>query len=309
MRIFITGGSGWIGSVVVLVLERRGHKVVGLARSEESAAKLEVAGAEVLRGDLDEPSILREGAAAADGVIHLAFKHDIAFSADGMVAAAAADRLAIEAMGDALAGSDRPFVIASGTPSVPGRIATERDEPQGAGPAAARVANGAAVVAMSKRGIRSSVVRLPRSVHGRGELHGFIPRLIAMAREKGVSGYVGDGSNRWPAVHVLDAADLFRIALEAAPAGTVLHAVGDEAIPTREIAAAIGRRLNVPTASVPAEDFGFLGRVLAVDQPASSTMTRELTGWQPTHPGLIADLDDDHYFVPTVRGSSPARVM
>ena len=296
MRIFITGGSGWIGSVLVPVLLGHGHQVVGLARSDESRAKLEAAGAQTLRGDLDELDILGKGAKEADGVIHLAFKHDVAFSAEGMVAAAAADRRAIDSIGEALAESGRPFVIASGTPSVPGQLATERDEPQAAGPAAARVANGAAVVAMAKRGIRSSVVRLPRSVHGQGELHGFIPRLIAIARDSGVSGYVGDGSSRWPAVHVLDAVNLFRIAVEAAPAGAVLHAVGDEGVSTREIAVVIGRHLDLPIASLATEHFGFLGMVLARDQPASSALTRELTGWHPSHPDLIADLEQGHYF-------------
>lgn len=305
MRIFVTGGSGWIGSVVVRVLLRSGHTVVGLARSDESAAKLEAAGAQPFRGDLDDLDILREGAKGSDGVIHLAFMHDLAFSAEGMVAAAAADRRAIDAIGEVLADSGRPFVIASGTPALPGRLATERDEPQAAGPAAARVANGAAVVAMAKRGIRSSVVRLPRSVHGQGELHGFIPRLIAMARDSGVSGYVGDGSSRWPAVHVLDAANLFGIAVERAEAGAVLHAVGDEGVSTGEIAAVIGRHLDLPIASLAAEQFGFLGMVLARDQPASSALTRELTGWNPTHPGLIADLDHGHYFAEALPAINP----
>ena len=296
MRIFITGASGWIGSAVVPELLSSGHKVVGLARSDESAAKLEAAGAEVLRGDLDDLDTLREGASSSDGVIHLAFKHFTTFSAEGMLAGATADRHAIDAIGDTLADSDRPLVIALGTPALPGRVATERDEPAADGPVAARGANGAAVIAMAKRGVRSSVVRLPRTVHGQGELHGFIPRLIAIARDKGVSGYVGDGSSRWPAVHVMDAAHLFRLALEEAQAGTVLHAVGDEGIPTREIAAVIGRHLNLPTASFPAEQFGFLGMVLARDQPASSALTRELVRWQPAHPGLIADLEHGHYF-------------
>ena len=296
MRVFVTGASGWIGSAVVPELQRTGHQVVGLARSETAAAKLESAGVEVLRGDLDDLDSLRSGAEGSEGVIHLAFKHEIAFSPDGMAAAAASEGRAVEAFVEALAGSDRPLVIASGTPAVPGRLATERDEPPRVGPAAARGANAQAVVALAERGIRSSVVRLPRSVHGEGELHGFIPRLIAIAREKGVSGYVGEGSSRWPAVHVLDAAHLFCLALTVAPAGSVLHAVGDEGIPTREIATVIGRHLNLPVVSAPAEDFGFLGMVLSGDQPASSALTRELLGWRPVRPGLIADLELGHYF-------------
>jgi nucleoside-diphosphate-sugar epimerase len=296
MRVFVTGASGWIGSAVVPELLSAGHTVVGLARSDASAARLQAAGAEVLRGDLDDLNLLHAGATNSDGVLHLAFKHDIAFSPGGMDAAATADRQAIDAIGDALADSDRPFVIASGTPAVPGRVATERDEPAVVGPVAARGENARAVVAMAARGVRSSVIRLPRSVHGEGDLHGFIPQLIGIAREKGVSGYVGDGSSRWPAVHVRDAAHLFRLAAEEAPAGSVLHAVGDEGVPTREIAAAIGGHLNLPTASVPAEDFGFLGMVFAGDQPASSATTCELLGWLPIQPGLIEDLDAGHYF-------------
>jgi nucleoside-diphosphate-sugar epimerase len=296
MRIFVTGASGWIGSSVVPELLGAGHEVVGLARSDASAAKVEAAGATVLRGDLDDLDTLRAGAASSDGVIHLAFKHDTAVSAEGMVAAASADRRAIDAIGETLAGCDRPFVIASGTPAIPGRVATERDRPAATGPMAARGENAQAVIALAARGVRSSVVGLPRSVHGEGDLHGFIPRLITIAREKGVSGYVGDGSSRWPAVHVRDAAHLFRLAVDAAPPGSVLHAVGDEGVPTHAIAEAIGRHLDVPTASVPAEDFGFLGMILAVDMPASSTLTGELLGWQPVQPGLIEDLDKGHYF-------------
>ncbi|HSS03890.1 MAG TPA: SDR family oxidoreductase [Solirubrobacterales bacterium] len=296
MRIFVTGASGWIGSALVPKLVQGNHQVVALARSDASAAALVSAGAEVLRGDIDDLDTLRGGADRSDGVIHLAFKHDVVFSPAGMAAAAWTDRQAIDAIGETLAGSDRPFVVASGTPAVPGRVATERDEPSAVGPAAPRGANAQAVIAMAARGVRSSVVRLPRSVHGQGDGHGFIARLIAIAREKGVSGYVGEGSSRWPAVHVLDAAQLFCLAVENAQPESVLHAVGDEGVPTREIAAVIGRRLNMPTASVPAEDFGFLGMVLAGDAPASSALTRELLGWRPVQPGLIDDLDKGHYF-------------
>ena len=296
MRIFITGASGWIGSAVVPELLRSGHEVIALARSDDAAAKLVARGARVLRGDLDDLETLRAGAADSDGVIHLAFRHDIAFSPEGMVTAAAVDRRAVDAIALGLLGSGRPLVIASGTPAVPRRAATERDEPFAAGPAAARGATAQAVVALAARGVRSAVVRLPRSVHGEGELHGFIPRLIQIARDQGVSGYVADGSSRWPAVHVLDAAHLFRLAVESAPAGSVLHGVGDEGVPTREIAEAIGRHLGVPTASVAPDHFGFLGMVLAGDQSASSALTREMLAWAPVHPGLIEDLSLGHYF-------------
>ena len=292
MRVFVTGASGWIGSALVPDLLGAGHAVVGLARSDVAAAKLETAGAEVVRGDLGDLDALRAAAARSDGVVHLAYNH--AFT--DFDAAAEADALVIEALGEALEGSDKPLVIASGTPALPGRVATERDEFDAAGPVAARGRNAKAAIAMAARGVRSSVVRLPRSVHGEGDHHGFIPRLIAIARKSGVSGYVGDGSSRWPAVHVLDAARLFRLAVEVAPPGSVLHAVGDDGVPTREIAADIARHLNLTTAPVPAEDYGFLGVVLGRDQPASSVLTRERFGWAPVQPGLIADLDLGHYF-------------
>jgi nucleoside-diphosphate-sugar epimerase len=293
MRIFVTGASGWIGSAVVPELISTGHQVLGFARSDSSAAAVAAAGAEVLRGDLDDLDGLRAGAASSDGVIHLAFIHDFT----DFAASVAADRRAIETMGAALEGSGKPLVIASGTPALPGRVATERDESAAPGsPVAARIATAQATLALAGRGVRSSVVGLPRTVHGDGDRHGFIARLVSIARDKGVSGYVGDGSNRWPAVHVLDAAHLFRLAVEQAPAGSRLHAVGDEGVPIRDIAAVIGSHLNVPTASVPAEDFGFLGQILAIDQPASSALTRELLGWRPVQPGLIEDLNKGHYF-------------
>ena len=294
MRVFVTGASGWIGTAVVPELIGAGHQVLGLARSDSPAAAIAAAGAEVLRGDLDDLGTLRAGAAGSDGVIHLAFIHEFT----DVEASVRADRRAIETMGAVLEGSGRPLVIASGTPAVPGRVATERDALPSSmgGPLAGRFATAQATVDMAARGIRSSVVGLPRTVHGDGDRHGFIARLVAMARDKGVSGYVGDGSNRWPAVHVLDAAHLFRLAVEQAPAGSRLHAVGDEGVPTRDIAEVIGRHLAVPTASAPAEDFGFLGQILAVDQPASAALTRELLGWRPVQPGLIEDLDKGHYF-------------
>jgi nucleoside-diphosphate-sugar epimerase len=292
MRVFVTGASGWIGSAVVPELLGAGHQVLGLARSDDSAAAIAAAGADVLRGDLNDLDSLRAGAAGSDGAIHLAFMHNFT----DFEASAAADRRAIETMGAALEGSGKPLVIASGTPAVPGRVATERDESAPGSPAAVRMANARAALAMAARGVRSSVVGLPRTVHGDGDRHGFIARLVGIARDTGVSGYVGDGSNRWPAVHVLDAAHLFRLAVEGAPAGSKLHAVGDEGVPIRDIAEVIGRHLNVPAASVPAADLGFLGLVLSVDQPASATLTRELLGWRPAEPGLIEDMDKGHYF-------------
>jgi len=291
MRVFVTGASGWIGSAVVPELLGAGHQVLGLARSDDSAEAIAAAGAEVLRGDLADLDTLRAGAASSDGAIHLAFIHDFS----DFEASVTADRRAIETIGATLEGSGKPLVIASGTPAVPGHVATERDESSPGSPVAGRAANARAALGMAARGVRSSVVGLPRTVHGDGD-HGFIARLIAIARDKGVSGYVGDGSSRWPAVHVLDAAHLFRLAVEQAPAGSRLHAVGDEGVPIRDIAGVIGRHLNLPAASVPAGDFGFLGQILAVDQPASAGLTRELLGWRPVQPGLIEDMDKGHYF-------------
>ena len=292
MQVFVTGASGWIGSAVVPELLGAGHQVLGLARSDSSAAAVAAAGAEVLRGDLDDLDTLRAGAASSDGVIHLAFIHDFT----DFEASIGADRRAIETLSAALEDSGKPLVIASGTPAVPGRVATEGDESASGSPAAARVANAHVALDMAARGVRSSVVGLPRTVHGDGDRHGFIARMIGIARDSGVSGYVGDGSNRWPAVHVLDAAHLFRLAVEQGPAGSRLHAVGDEGVPIRDIAEVIGRHLNLPAASVPAEDFGWLGHILAIDQPASSAQTRALLGWHPVQPGLIEDLDKGHYF-------------
>ncbi|MFD4413747.1 SDR family oxidoreductase [Streptomyces sp. NPDC058476] len=306
MRVFMTGASGWIGSAVVPELIGAGHQVVGLARSDASAAALTAAGAEVHHGTLDDLDSLRRAAATSDGVIHLAFKHDIAFSGD-FQGAADADRRAVETVGEALAGSDRPFLIASGTLGLTtGRVATERDghgpDPAvaawGSGPRA-RLATAESVLSLASRGVRSSVVRLPPTVHGDGD-HGFMAALVGIARDRGVSGYIGDGSNRWPAVHRLDAAHLIRLALDKTPAGSTLHAVADEGVPIRAVAEVIGRRLDLPVAAISPEDagehFGWLGGFLSADSPASSALTRELLGWQPTQPGLIEDLDKGHYF-------------
>ncbi len=304
MRIFVTGASGWIGSAVVPELLGAGHEVVGLARSEASAQRLEAAGALVYRGDLDDADDLAKAAADSEGVIHLAFQHEVAFGGD-FAAAGAADRRAVEAMGAALADSDRPLVLASGMLGLtPGRVATEDDGlvPDAAvrgNPAGIRAAT--ALLALSLRGIgvRSSVLRLPPTVHGDGD-NGFMATLVGIARERGVAGYVGDGSNRWPAVHRSDAASLFRLAVEAAPAGSVLHAAADEGVAFRDIADAMGRHLGVPAASVApadaAEHFAHLGHFVGLDSPASAAVTRELLAWEPTGPTLLKDLEQDHYY-------------
>ena len=304
MRIFVTGASGWIGSAVVPELLGAGHEVVGLARSDASAQRLEAAGATVQQGDLDDPEGLAKAAADSDGVIHLAFQHDVAFGGN-FAAAGAADRRAVEAMGAALADSDRPFVLASGLIGLAaGRAATEDDglvaSPEvRANPAGRRAAT--ALLALSLRGIgvRSSVLRFAPTVHGDGD-NGFVATLVGIARQRGVAGYVADGTNRWPAVHRSDAARLARLAVESAPAGSVLHAVGDEGVPFRQIAEAIGRHLDLPTSSVSpaeaAEHFAPLGHFVGLDSPATAVITRELLGWEPTGPSLIEDLDQAHYY-------------
>ena len=292
MRVFVTGASGFVGSAVVSELISAGHQVLGLARSDASARALETVGALVHRGDIDDLDSLRTGAESADGVIHLAFKHDFT----DYVGAAEADKNAIETLGGALAGSDRPMVVTSGLAGFAlGRPMTEDDV---ASPDSPRFSEQAALE-FASRGVRVSVLRLPPSVHGEGD-HGFVPRLIDIAREKGVSAYPGDGTNRWPAVHRQDAARLFRLALESAPAGTRLHAIGDEGVPVRDIAAVIGRHLALPVTSVApesaAEHFGWLGMFFSLDVPASAAITRERFGWDPTRQGLLDDLEEGHYF-------------
>jgi nucleoside-diphosphate-sugar epimerase len=306
MRVFVTGASGWIGSAVVPELLNSGHQVIGLARSDSSADALLAAGVEVERGSLDDLELLHAVASASDGVIHLAFKHELAFGGD-FLGAATADRQAVDTFADALAGTERPLIIASGTLGIsPGQVATEVDghvlHPDAAhfgdGPLT-RWATAEFVLSLASKGIRSSVMRLPPTNHGEGD-NGFMATLVAIAREKGVSGYVGDGSNRWPAVHRLDSAHLFALALRDAPAGSTLHAVADEGVHLGEVAEVIGRHLNVPVSSIAPEDaaehFTWLSRFISMDSPASSVITRELLNWQPVQPGLIADLDEGHYF-------------
>ena len=297
MHVFVTGATGHIGSAVVAELLEAGHQVTGLARSDKSAAALTAKGATVHRGDLADLDGLRAAAAAADGVIHLAYRHD--FDND-FVGAAETDLRVVTAMGEVLAGSDRPLVITSGTLLLAGvaqgRTATENDAAEG-GP---RIDSENAVIALADRGVRSSVIRLSPLVHSTLDHHGFAHRLIDIAREKGVSAYIGDGANRWPGVHTLDAARLYRLAVEAAPAGTRLHGVADEGVPFREIAAVIGRHLDLPVVSISAEQayehFGFLSVFGSLDNPTSSALTQKVLDWHPDGPGLIEDLDAGHYF-------------
>jgi nucleoside-diphosphate-sugar epimerase len=296
MRVFVTGATGFIGSAVVKELIQAGHQVLGLARSDAAEASVASAGAEVHRGQLDDLDSLRSGAAASDGVIHTASVND--FSDPARIAETS--RRAIEALGAALAGSDRPLVMTSAIALLePARLVTEEDAPSPNAAAAFGIALEKVALELSSRGVRVSVVRLPFSVHGEGD-HGFVPALISIARTKGVSAYPGDGSNRWPAVHRKDAAHLFRLALESAKAGSRFHAVADEGVPVRDIAGVIGRHLGVPVVSLPVEEagdhFGWLGRFFSMDCPALSALTRERLGWHPVQPGLLADLDQDHYF-------------
>ncbi len=304
MHFFVTGASGWIGSATVAELLGAGHRVSGLARSEASAERLEAAGAVPVRGDLEDLAALADAAAASDGVIHLAFRHDVAWSG-GFATAAAVDRRALEAMGAALAGSGRPFVLASGLAGVTGSgLATENDglvaRPEVRSiPAGLRHAT--ALLALSLRGIgvRSAVLRYPLTVHGDGD-HGFVATLVTIARQSGRSAYVGDGANRWAAVHLSDAARLTRLAAESAPAGSVLHAVGDVGVPFALIAQSIGRHLSVPVESIDAADavehFSHLGPIVMLEAAADASITRDLLGWAPSGPTLLEDLELGHYF-------------
>ncbi|OPG10448.1 3-beta hydroxysteroid dehydrogenase [Streptomyces sp. GKU 895] len=290
MRVFVTGGTGLIGSAVVAELLTNGHTVLALARSDVSAQAIEAAGAEPLRGALADLDALRAGAAQADGVVHLAFDH--AFSSpDALAKSVAEEGAALAALGEELVGSDRPFVTVSGTPAVPGRASVESDPVPTDGPVGGRGRAVTSVLGPGRARVRSSAVRLPRTVHHQGS-GGFAGLLTDIARRTGVSGYPGDGAQRWPAVHALDAAVLFRLALEQAEAGTSWHAVADEGDKVRDIATVIGRRLGLPVESIPADTFGPLGQIFASDQPSSSAYTRRALSWEPKHPSLLEDLEN-----------------
>jgi nucleoside-diphosphate-sugar epimerase len=289
MRVFVTGGTGLIGSAVVAELLANGHTVLALARSDASAHAIDAAGAAPLRGTLADLDTLRTGVARSDGVIHLAFANDFS-SPDALAGAIAEESTALAVMGQELVGSGRPLVTVSGTPVVVGRASTEVDPVGTDGPVGGRGRSVTAVLGLAERGVRSAAVRMPRTVHNEGA-GGFAGLLTNTARRTGVSGYPGDGAQRWPAVHALDAAQLFRLALERAEAGTSWHAVADEGDQVLDIAAVIGRRLDLPVASVPAETYGPLGAIFAADQPSSSAHTRLALGWEPTHPSLLEDLE------------------
>ncbi|MHB9756920.1 SDR family oxidoreductase [Streptomyces sp. BYX5S] len=289
MRVFVTGGTGLVGSAVVAELLSAGHSVTALARSDASAQSATAAGADVVRGGLADLDVLRDAARASDGVVHLAFSNDFS-SPEALARGIAEEGAALSALGEVLVGTDRPLVTVSGTPWVPGRASTEEDPLPTDGPVGGRGVTVNRALELASRGVRASAVRLPRTVHNEGT-GGFAGLLTDIARRTGVSGFPGDGAQRWPAVHALDAAVLFRLALEKAPAGTAWHAVADEGDAVRDIAAVIGRRLGLPTSSVPEEDFGPLGPVFATDQPSSSAHTRATLGWQPTRPSLLEDLE------------------
>ncbi|MCJ1357308.1 MAG: hypothetical protein MMC33_007304 [Icmadophila ericetorum] len=296
MHVFVTGATGFIGSALIPELLKAGHQVTGLARSDTSAKKLTDWGAEFIRGDLDDLESLKRGAVATEGVIHCAFKHIVGNYEDNCKA----DRLAVETLGAELVGTGKPFIITSGTGGLaPGRLATEQDRGNTSDPASIRLETEGIALAMAEKDVRVSVVRLPPSVHGHDD-EGFIPMIIGTAHKHGVSSYIGDGLNRWPAVHRLDVVQLYKHALEKAPAGSRFHAIGDEGLQIKDIAEVIGRRLNMPVVSRTLEEarthFGWFAYFLARDIPASSKWTQEQTGWRPSHPGLMEDLEGHYYF-------------
>lgn len=289
MHVFVTGGTGTIGTAVVAELLTHDHTVLALARSDASAAALEAAGAQVLRGSLADLDVLRDGAARADGVVSLAFSRDYG-SAAALERGLAEERDAMAALGSALIGTGKPIVTVSGTPWIAGRASTEADPLPTEGPVASRAVAVTDLLALSERGVRPSAVRMPRTVHEHGE-GGFAGLLADAARRTGIAGYPGDGEQRWPAVHARDAATLFRLALESAPGGTAWHAVADEGDRVLDIATVVGRRLGLPVQAVPEDTFGPFGPIFAMDQPASSAHTRQVLGWEPTHPALLTDLE------------------
>ena len=296
MGVFVTGASGWIGFAVIAELLAEGHEVVGLARSDAAAERVAASGAEVLRGDIEDIDVLRAGTEQSDGVVHLAFRHDIAWSGQ-FDEAAASDRRAIELFGEVLAGSDRPLAIASGVAGLkPGGIATERDNPNDQ--VSPRAASERIALALAEHGVRSMSVRFAPTVHGAGD-HGFIARIIDADRSHGAAGYVSNGENRWPAVHRSDAARLVRLGIERAPGGSVLHAVAEEGVPMREVAEAISRRYELPATAISSEEagarFGFIGQFVGLDMPASSAITRQLLDWEPTGPTLVQDIQAGAY--------------
>ncbi|MFG6503077.1 SDR family oxidoreductase [Microbacterium sp. P05] len=291
MRVFITGASGWIGTALTAELIAAGHEVVGLARSSTSADKIVAAGGSAVLGDMSDHDLIVSEAQKADAVAHLAFTLD--FSA--FDEAVQNEVALLGKIGDALEGTGKAFVSASGTPILFGQVATEADVLDASGPAGARARTAEAVLALSDRGIRSALVRMPRSVHGEGDRNGLIASLVGLDRQLGTAAYVGDGQNRWPAVHISDAARLFSLALENAPAGSVLHAVGEEGVPMRAVAEVIAAKTGLPAGPVDAEPLGMFGALLGGDQPASAALTRELMGWVPTGPTLLEDLEAGYY--------------
>jgi nucleoside-diphosphate-sugar epimerase len=291
MRVFITGASGWIGTALTRELVAAGHEVTGLARSDASAGKIEALGGTAVRGDMTDHDLLVAEARRADAVAHLAFTLDFA----EFDQAVANEVSLLGRIGSVLAGTGKAFIAASGTPILMGQVATEHDALDPTGPAGARAATAEAVLALAGQGIRSGLVRMPRSVHGEGDRNGLIAMLVAADRQMGVAAYVGDGQNRWPAVHLSDAGRLFRLALEQAPAGSVLHAVAEEGVPMRAVAEVIASRTGLPAKAIDPEQMGVFGALLGGDQPASSDLTRKLVGWEPTGPTLLEDLEAGYY--------------